>query len=81
MVTCGTCRHWRSWWPEKATGEADEPGVCGAVDRESLPHAWRYAPREVMGVSRDELSACPMYERAGQGDACTTLPTMAHALS
>jgi len=70
MVTCGTCRHWRHWWPEKDTGEADEPGVCAAIAPESLPHAWRYTRREVMGVTRDEESMCPMYERAVEASQC-----------
>lgn len=68
MVTCGTCRHWRHWWPETDNGEADAPGICTALAPEALPHAWRYAGREVMGVSRDEASTCPMHEKAVQGD-------------
>lgn len=61
---CGKCCHWRAWWPEIDGGETDESGVCHAIDPVTLPHAWRYAFREVVAVRRDEESLCPRYKES-----------------
>lgn len=54
LVKCGTCRHFKSFYPELREGhEADDiedgtPGECTAINTNKLPYAWRYSTREVM---------------------------------
>ena len=53
LVKCGTCRHFKSLYPElreaHETEEGGTPGLCTAIKSDKLPYAWRYATREVMG--------------------------------
>jgi len=67
MVHCGACRHYEPSNEElRASDEADDPdghlGACVAMDSVALPHAWRYAPREVMGVWSLERIQCPAFQ-------------------
>ncbi len=67
-VHCGACRHYEPLHAEqRADDEADDTemgclGTCTALDNVALPHAWRYAAREVMGAWSLEKIQCPAFE-------------------
>lgn len=58
---CGKCIHFSCDYPED-WDEEDRLGECIAIDIETLPHAWRWCPRERSGVYANEESACPKYK-------------------
>lgn len=55
---CGDCIYWKPWIDDDM-GE-DAGGVC--TFQLTLPHAWRYTPREVVSVDRNEQSNCLTFE-------------------
>jgi hypothetical protein len=60
-VKCGDCAHWSTDWPDDADPD-DQLGECGALDPATIPHAWRWCPRERTGVYFSEQSECPMFK-------------------
>lgn len=62
MHLCGNCIHFRPHFPPEP-GQAmddDEPGLCGWTPP-PLPHSWKYATREVIGVSADDETDCAQF--------------------
>jgi hypothetical protein len=67
-VYCGACRHFEPSNEDLLAGDqADDPemghlGTCVAMDNVALPHAWRYAVREVMGAWSLEKIQCTVFQ-------------------
>ena len=58
---CGLCQHFTCDWPETWEPE-DRLGECVALDPNTIPHAWRWCPRERTGVYANEESNCPRFD-------------------
>lgn len=61
---CGDCEHWRiSEWEDINNITDETLGECAAMEFTDLPHAWRYATREVVRVDFGEMSDCLRFDR------------------
>jgi hypothetical protein len=64
FVRCGDCKHYITEFEEfRAEDEVDNPemghlGHCDAIDTATLPHAWRWCTREVVGAWSLERIKC-----------------------
>lgn len=59
-MKCGDCIYFSAHFPE-FNNEPENPGNCTWGASRSIPYAWRYSTREIVGVENTTESDCDTF--------------------
>ena len=65
VVQCGECEHFSpatEWW-DTEDEEDGKRGSCTAWNKNAVPHAWRWATREVEDAYSRRPICCPVFKQ------------------